>query len=357
LVQSISSLDRAARLIPDAPSAHAALDGPDAPDYTYGLSKIRVPELRAKDPARDGRGIRVGIIDTGIDPNHPALVGKAILFKNFVGGQGPAPTSRQDSPQDSSPSAAASAAFDDQGHGTHVAGTIAGSNSPDQAFGVAPGAQLIIGKAFGASGEFSVKGLLASMQWMADPDGDPATDDAPHLVSNSWTADIDPKNESPSDDPLCAAVDTWVKLGIIPVFAIGNDGPKGESIGIPAACPGTVAVGASDDRDEVPQFSSRGPARWKSSVAQKPDIVAPGQDIVSAAAGGGTTAKSGTSMAAPHVAGALALLLQGLARQDDARVEQALIQGADKLGQPAWNADSGNGRIDLVRSLELLGNK
>jgi subtilisin family serine protease len=336
LVASVQMLGRTVRLIDDQPGEFRAPAG----NFAYGLEKIRIPELRAQDPARDGHGVRVGILDTGIDPSHPALAGRVALFKDFIANQ--------------------MTPYDDHGHGTHVAGTIAGSIAQglfsSEFIGVAPGAQLVIGKVFSQSGSFDDKTLLLGMQWMANPDGNFA--DAPQVVSNSWVVEADPQDENPGDDPFCAAVESWVQLGIIPVFAAGNAGPNRHTVGIPAACPAALAVAATDEQDHIFDLSSRGPAQWKTVSVDKPNVSAPGVDIDSAGLNGGIAVKSGTSMAAPHVAGALALLLQGRSRLDSAKAIQALLEGAAPLSSGAMNSTVdpafGVGRIDVVHSVELM---
>lgn len=330
LVYQIVPLTAGARIIPGVPSLRETKKS----SFTYGLEKIRLPEVIAKDASRDGRGIRVGILDTGIDANHPALQGKVLAFRDFIG--------RGTSP------------YDDHGHGTHVAGTIAGSPVNGETIGVAPGASLIVGKVFSEYGGSDSKQLLSSMQWIADPDGNPATNDGAQVVSNSWTADDEFKNGDPADQPFCQAVDNWVRLGIVPIFAAGNDGPNRGSVGMPGACPNAIAVGATDSADSIASFSSRGPGIWKTQMTNKPDIVAPGVDVESAQPGGGLVSKSGTSMAAPHVAGAVALLLQHLNGNPVQRVGFALNQGAIDLGAPGFDLTYGFGRMDLVRSIELI---
>lgn len=331
-VEAIRTLSRRAHLVPARSSFALPLNA----DYTYGLEKIGVPVLRSSNPNLDGRGVRVGILDTGADGTHPSLAGKIIYFKDFISNQN-------------------SAAYDDEGHGTHVAGTIAGSTVSNEEVGVAPGAQLVIGKVFDKAGNSTDQGLLEGMQWMADPDGSGSSSGAPLIVSNSWTVDDDaPKNGVPSQDPMCIATDTWRKLGIIPVFAAGNDGPEASTVDIPAACPSALAVAATDDQDRIADFSSRGPANWQSGNLNKPDIAAPGVDVDSLAPGGGTAMKSGTSMATPHVVGSLALLLQGRSRQDEEKAIQALLQGADVLTSDSPSFDFGAGRVNLVKSLQLM---
>jgi subtilisin family serine protease len=304
-------------------------------DYTYGLKNLKVPELRKKYPNIDGTGIRVGILDSGIDPNHPDLRGKTVLFKDFTPAKKTTPS-------------------DEFQHGTHVAGTIAGGAASGTAIGVAPHVQLVIGKIFDGNGSSETEEILAAMQWIADPDGNPNTNDFPSIVSNSW-GDNDPyNNHDPQDDAFCKIVDSWVKLGIIPVFAAGNTGPKPGTVGIPAGCPQAFAVGATDQNDRSPWFSSAGPAIWKSAQLVKPDIAAAGLDVLSAQPGGGFQEMTGTSMATPHISGSLALLLQARPSMSVEDATRVLIAGAQDLGNTGKDMDFGWGRPDLLKSLDIL---
>ena len=144
------------------------------------------------------------------------------------------------------------------------------------AIGVAPGASLIVAKAFGRYGGSDDKDLLAALQWIADPDGNPATADGAKVVSCSWN--VDPVGGTPSstDDPFCQALENLRRFGIVPVFSAGNDGPGSGSIKPPGACPAAFTVGATDDVDRLADFSSRGPSHWRDVELIKPDVVAPG---------------------------------------------------------------------------------
>lgn len=299
--------------------------------FTYGLQKMRIPELRQKISTADGRGIRVGILDTGIDPTHPDLKGKTILFKDFV--------EEQKSP------------YDDHGHGTHVAGTIAGGSASGTSIGVAPAVQLIVGKIFDEEGSADEMVIMNGLQWMADPDGNPSTPDAPMLVSNSWGGGV--PGGDPADSAECRAMDSWVKLSMLPIFAAGNHGPRASSVSLPAGCPSAVAVGATDENDVIAKFSSRGPVVWSTGTLMKPLISAPGVAVLSSTLGGRYGRMSGTSMATPHVAGVAALIYQA---RPNARVEDVakmMMAGAVDLGAPGQDPAYGFGRVDVMRTLEI----
>lgn len=308
---------------------------PPAAPFTYGLQKMMIPELRTKYPTLDGTGVRVGILDTGIDASHPDLVGKVTVFKDFTADKSVKP-------------------YDDHGHGTHVAGTIAGGATSGVSIGIAPKVQLVIGKIFDSNGSAADEDIMLAMQWMADPDGNPDTADFPQIISNSW-GDSGPFNDkNPEDEPFCRIVDSWVKLGIMPVFAAGNEGPGESTVGTPGGCPAAFAVAATDQNDKAAFFSSRGPAKWKSGPLAKPDIAAPGVGILSAKPDGGYQTMSGTSMATPHISGAFAILLQANPQLTVDAAAKALIAGATDLGTQGPDMTFGWGRADVVKTVDLI---
>lgn len=313
-----------------APLAGAAIE---PRSFTYGLEKIGAAALRKVNPNLLGEGIRVGVLDTGIKESHPDLKGRLKVYRNFS----PA--------NDTSPA-------DGFGHGTHVAGTIAGGHTSGLAIGVAPKADLIVGRIFDGSGNSDREMILKAMQWMADPDGDPKTPDFAQIVNSSWSDDEPFADRDPKDEPFCQIIDEWVRIGMIPVFSAGNTGPREGTINIPAGCPNAFAVGATERNDRSPVFSSTGPAVWKSIKIMKPEVSAPGMNIKSAYIYGGYTEYSGTSMSAPHVSGAFALLLQAHPGKSVSEYIQMMIRGAKDLGDPGQDALFGHGRIDLVESLK-----
>ena len=322
-------LDRELNWLPSAmsasaPSAPRAMDSAATEAENYGLEKVRAPEAWERFDAR-GEGIRVGHIDTGVDANHPALAGKVIAFKDFING-------KADS-------------YDDQGHGTHSAGSIVANG-----VGVAPAAKLIVAKSLNQHGSGSLSSLMEAMQWMLDPDGDPSTDDQPHLVSNSWGADRAALGDS--DEVFRDVVVAWREAGIVPVFASGNAGYGTQSV--PGGYPESFAVGATDANDEVASFSTGGPGTWDGVTSVKPDVSAPGVAIVSTMPGGGYEPMNGTSMACPHVAGVVALVME---KNPDLPVDgiiQAMQASSIDLGEPGRDGRFGEGRVDAVRVLELI---
>lgn len=279
------------------------------PANMWGLTKIGIPKIRTEFPTLDGSGVRVGILDTGIQSKHAELPG-TVVFKDFVNNL-PRP-------------------YDDQGHGTHVSGTIAGKQ-----VGIAPKASLLMGKIFGAGGSGSDSTILRAMQWIFDPDANPETNDFPQLVSNSWGGDLDPAATTydlADFTPYHIALQAWIYGGIIPVFAAGNSGANPN--GFPGGLPEALAVGALDLNGDVAEFSSRGPNLWKIGEVVlsflKPDISAPGVKITSAYPGNKFATMAGTSMATPHVAGTIALMLQANPKLKYAAIKDILMKSAER---------------------------
>lgn len=275
-----------------------------------------------------GEGVVVANIDTGVDYRHPQLRSSYRgYYMKGDGGSGDSTSSvataatateQGRSPPTDSPSVVAdheynwfdpsgqlAEATDVHGHGTHTMGTMVG-----RTVGVAPGARWIAAQ--GCDQEScSQERLLASAQWVMCPtDGrgsKPRCDLGADIVNNSWGGAI---TDEESMTWFSGAVAAWLAADMIPIFAQGNSGPACATAGTPGDLADVIAVGAIDAIGSLTVFSSRGPGGAKLGHARwKPDYVAPGQAVVSCASGGGLIAMSGTSMAAPHVAGVAALLL------------------------------------------------
>lgn len=295
----------------------------------WGLDAIRAPQAW-RETGTAGAGVRVGVIDTGVDARHPALDGKVVGWRDIVAGR-PAP-------------------YDDHGHGTHTAGSVAGG-SESAPLGVAPAAKLLAVKAIPQNGVGAGSDIMAAAEWLADPDANPATSDFPGVISNSW-GEVGDANDA-WFRPLLRR---WRSLGIVPVFAAGNTGPRAGSLGSPSGYPESLSVGAIDRNRSIAPFSSRGPIAWQNRDGQgpapglvsKPDLAAPGVDVVSAAPGGGYRASSGTSMAAPHVAGVAALVRSANASLSGAEVERILRSTAADIAAPGRDNESGEGVVDAL---------
>lgn len=296
-----------------------------------------------------GNGVIVGNLDTGVDITHPALQGKWLgYWFDGVNGQ-PNP-------------------YDDHGHGTHTMGIMVGGDGPgpfQNDIGVAPGANFVAAKGFSSSGSGETSWILACYEFFASLRVDSGVD--VRVVSNSWGS-CDQTNLT-----FWNATENWRELGIFPVFAIGNapncgysePPPYGSAI-TPGNFPIVIGVGATTSADEIASFSLRGPAPdqnpWNDTQYWlrpdwnliKPDISAPGQNIRSSVPGGGYESWSGTSMATPHVAGVLALMLE---RAPSLTFEQAyniILDNAHHVpsGEPYPNNIYGWGRIDALASVE-----
>ena len=270
--------------------------------------------------AERGKGITIAIIDTGIDYTHPALGGgfgaefKVIGGWDFVN-------------DDADP-------IDDHGHGTHVAG-IAAANGAELA-GVAPDAKLLAYKVLNFIGTGETSDVIAAIERAVDPNNDGDTSDRANVINLSLGTD-----GGTADSPSARAVDAAVAAGSVVVIAAGNSG-RVASVGTPGASRMAITVGALETDDKVTFFSSRGPT--PGLLTFKPDVMAPGYSVVSAKRGGGTVALSGTSMAAPHVAGVAALLLETRPEWTPADVKSALIVGARPVQGDGFLR--GAGRVD-----------
>ncbi|MEA2235939.1 MAG: minor extracellular serine protease Vpr [Thermoanaerobaculia bacterium] len=270
-----------------------------------------------------GRGVTVAIIDTGIDYMHPALGGgfgagfKVIGGWDFVN-------------NDADP-------FDDAGHGTHVAGIVAGDSATIT--GVAPDASLIAYKVLGANGSGSDSNVMAAVERAADPNGDGNTSDHADIANLSLGGGGNP------DDPLSVAVDNATAAGVTFAIAAGNNAAF-HSIASPGTARSAITVGATDVNDAITSFSSRGPNT--KNMAIKPDVVAPGLSILSSYPGNRYASLSGTSMATPHVAGAAALLKSLHHDWTPAQIKLALMNNAALLHDEIMAG--GEGRIDVYAS-------
>ncbi|MFB4273172.1 S8 family serine peptidase [Nonomuraea sp. GTA35] len=282
----------------------------------------------------DGKGVKVAVIDTGVDAAHPDLAGKIVSSRNFV-------------PEGEPGGGAPDDVTDGHGHGTHVASTIAGSGAASEGRhkGVAPGAELAIAKALDDEGSGPTSSIIEAMEWAA------ATEDATIVSMSLGGAWSDGK------DPLSQAVnDLTEEHGTLFVIAAGNDGPSPGTVSSPGAADAALTVGAVDAQDQIAEFSGRGP-RW-GDKAIKPEITAPGVGIVAARAAGTSmgspvddryTAASGTSMATPHVAAAAAILAQQHPDWTPERLKNTLIGSTAPVAGTVF--EYGSGRLDVARAV------
>jgi subtilisin family serine protease len=241
------------------------------------IARLRVDRVWSELKTR-GEGVTVAVLDTGVDYNHPALAGKVVKGFDWI-------------THDEDP-------IDEHGHGTHVAGIIAGDT--DDVRGVAPAATIVAHRVLDQYGRGPSSGIIAAIEAVFDPNYDGDFSDRVDIINLSLGGYGD------ADSPISLAVDNAVRAGVVVMLAAGNT-PGGQSIGAPAAARLGITVGNAGEDDTLHFTSSAGPAF--PDLAMKPEIVAPGEFIRSAKLGGGTLVASGTSMAAPHAAGVAALLL------------------------------------------------
>jgi subtilisin family serine protease len=290
------------------------------PGLQPGVAAVHAPELWSARGTR-GAGVTVAIIDTGIDYHHSALGGgfgpafKVIGGYDFVN-------------KDADP-------MDDHGHGTHVAGIVAGNST--ELLGVAPDAKLIAFKVLNRDGYGSTSDIIAAIERCVDPNGDGDFSDRVDVANMSLGGFGNP------DDPLSRAVDAAVQAGVVFAVAAGNMGAA-QTILSPGAAEHAVTVGAIDSTGAIAFFSSRGPNALHYS--SKPDVVAPGVNVLSAKMGGGVFEQSGTSMATPHVAGVAALLRAVHHDWSAEQVKSALMSTAQ--GPDLGVMVSGAGRVDAL---------
>ncbi|MFC0504914.1 S8 family peptidase [Micromonospora costi] len=289
-----------------------------------------VPQIGAPvawDRGYDGTGVTVAVLDTGIDPNHPDVAGKIVEEVDFSGN--------------------ANGVRDGHGHGTHVAATILGTGAASNGLrkGVAPGAQLRVGKICNDGGSCELDAIIAGMEWAANSGA--------KVVNMSIGG-----GATDGTDPMSEALNQLSRdTGTLFVVAAGNSGPSSGTVGAPGAADEALTVAAVDKEDQMADFSSRGPRIGDG--AAKPDIAAPGVDIVAARAAGtsmGTavdeyyTSASGTSMATPHVAGAATIIAQQHPELTGQQIKALLMGTATDLGHDIYA--QGVGRVNVATAVD-----
>ncbi|MEW6084715.1 MAG: S8 family serine peptidase [Chloroflexota bacterium] len=344
------------RLRPVPQDGYPAIGGGDfvPSDVGWNVQMIGADKVWEEFDAR-GEGIVIGHSDTGVDVNHPAL-------KESYRGNPKGDDYNWFDPWNGKPSP-----YDSGGHGTHTLGTILGQDG----IGVAPEAtwfacaNLVRNLANPALYLDCMQFMLAPFPQGGDPlvDGDPTL--AADVLNNSWGC---PEIEGCDPNALLPAVDNLRAAGIFVVVSTGNEGPNCSTVTAPPALyDSAFSVGAIDQFGNIAPFSSRGPVTVDDSGRMKPDIVAPGVDIFSALPGGTYGATSGTSMAGPHIAGAVALLWSADPSLigDIERTEQILIETAQPYAGDTSigcfdgevpNAAYGYGILDVYAAVkEALG--
>jgi serine protease AprX len=290
---------------------------PDMPVHAWldeAVPGIAAPQVW--DAGFTGAGVKVAILDTGLDAAHPDFEGRLSGWRDFV-----------------TPSASdADQPRDPNGHGTHVAGIAAGSGAASNGRyrGVAPEAELIIGRVLDAAGGGRTSTVMAAIEW--------AIDAGAQVINISLGG---PPYPADGDDALSLLCNAAVDEGAVVCVAAGNMGPAGHTVGSPGAAHRVITVGASDERNgalRVAPFSSRGPT---GDGRSKPDLIFPGVAIAAPRASGTRlgatigeryTALRGTSQATPMACGTAALLLQANPRLRPDQVKERMLEGARELG-------------------------
>ncbi|MCX5316530.1 S8 family serine peptidase [Streptomyces sp. NBC_00154] len=333
---SLTGAGRAFTGARSAGSAPAALAGGVAKVWLDGKVKATLSDTTAQIGAPEvwaggdtGQSVDVAVLDTGIDAAHPDFAGRIVATESFVPGQD---------------------VTDRQGHGTHVASTVAGTGaaSGGKEKGVAPGAGLHIGKVLDNDGSGQDSWILAGMEWAA-------RDQHAKVVSMSLGG-------GPTDgtDPLSQAVNRLSEeTGTLFVIAAGNSGPEAYSVSAPGAADAALTVGAVNGPgkgvDQLASFSSRGPRVGDNAI--KPDLTAPGVNVLAArsqyaAEGEGAyQTMSGTSMATPHVAGAAALLAAKHPDWTGQQLKDALVSTTAST-QRFSPFEAGSGRLDIAAAVK-----
>jgi len=320
--QALASAPGVERVWLDGRFKAAAVQG-DSDKVSDNVTRIGAPT--AWNAGYDGKGVKVAVLDTGIDTTHPDLASVVTESKDFSG----------------------TGSTDDRvGHGTHVAATVAGSGARSDGLykGVAPGARLLNAKVLNDDGEGTDSSVIAGLEWAAAQGAE---------VANLSLGQTD----APGADPVETAVNALSEsTGMLTVAAAGNEGPGAGTVGSPGAAESALTVGAVDGEDRIAEFSSVGPT---ADSALKPDLTAPGVDIVAAKAANGVlgdpaadgyVSMSGTSMATPHAAGAAAILAQRHPDWTGARIKQALTASTTPTAG-LTGYQQGTGRLDVARAL------
>ncbi|MGW6459437.1 S8 family peptidase [Streptomyces sp. NPDC055078] len=303
------------------------LDGIRQASLDKSAAQIGAPKVWTR--GIEGQGVKIAVLDTGIDATHPDLKSQVVGAKNFT----PSPDTK-----------------DRDGHGTHVASIAAGTGakSGGKYKGIAPKAKLLNGKVLDDGGSGDDSGIIAGIDW--------AVAQGAQVINLSLGG-----ADTPEIDPLEAHVNkVTAEKGVLFAIAAGNSGPGAGSVDSPGSADAALTVGAVDDKDKLADFSSIGPRTGDGAV--KPDVTAPGVNTTAAAADGSTLAGevgqnppgymsiSGTSMATPHVAGAAALLKQQHPGWKPAELKSALVASAK--GGPYSAYQQGSGRIAVDKAVD-----
>jgi serine protease AprX len=331
------------KLISEEAVERVWLDGTVKAILDYAEPAVKAPAIW--NTGITGKGIGVAVIDTGIYP-HPDLEGRIIGFKDFVGTK--------------------TAPYDDNGHGTHVAGDIASNGSQSNSLykGTAPEANLIGVKVLNSIGSGTFSAVIQGIQWCIENKERLGIQVINMSLGSTAT-------QSYKDDPVCMAVEKAWNSGIVVCIAAGNEGPQNNTIASPGIDPYVITVGAIDDKNStnfadfsIASFSSRGPTI---DNIVKPDLLCPGTNIISLRSPNSTIDKqyknarvgshyislSGTSMATPVCSGLVALMLEAKNTLVPDDVKKALMNKG-RLLPGLTNNDQGSGLADIEESIKIF---
>ncbi len=304
---------------------------PTAPSY-WNLPATGVEQVWAT--GNTGQNTVVASLDTGVDASHPDL------GPRWRGGANSwfDPHGQHATPADSN------------GHGTQVMGLMVGGSALGYQIGMAPDAQWIAAKIFDDANQSSLSDIHLAYQWVLDPDGDPATDDAPDVVNNSWALETTINQCNQEFQPDLALLR---EAEIAVAFSAGNYGPNADTSVSPANDPSVVSVGAVDSQLNVDVQSSRGAGACDGGIY--PRLVAPGAGVL-------TTDRvpnyynvvTGTSFAVAHLSGAMAVLKSAFPTATVSQIETALVETATDLGSAGPDDSYGNGMINVAAAYDWL---
>ena len=318
-------------VVPASVTTQAAATVPE-----WNINAIHAPDLWLT--GQTGAGVVIANMDTGVDAEHPDLAGKW---------RGGANSWYDPNGQHATP-------YDASGHGTQTMGLMVGGAAGGTAIGVAPDATWIAAKIFNDAGTATLSNIHLAFQWLMDPDGNAATIDAPDIVNASWSLNTGPIGSCNLE--FANDITALKTSGMGVLFSAGNEGPADATSDSPANNPGNYSIGATDSVNTIASFSSRGPSGCDGTLF--PQLVAPGVNVTTSDLSFGGLPSyaivSGTSFAAPHAAGAMALLAAAFRSASVADMELALTQGALDLGTAGPDNSYGNGLANAANAFGLL---
>jgi subtilisin family serine protease len=336
-------------------------DTPTPTSIEWGVLKVQAEQVWAL--GYRGEGIVIGGQDTGYEWNHPALIDH---YRGWDGVSANHDYNWHDAIHSGGGSCGADSPVpcDDHDHGTHTMGTMVGDDGGSNQIGMSPASKWIgcrnMNQGNGTPATYS-----ECFQWFVAPTdvagNNPDPSKAPHVINNSWTC---PPSEGCSHDTLKTVVENTRAAGIVVVVSAGNAGNSCSSVSTPPAIyEASLSVGATDSSDNIASFSSRGPVTVDGSNRLKPEVSAPGVSVRSSVRGGGYAFFSGTSMAGPHVAGQIGLLLDArpdlIGQVDDIETIVKMTATPRTSSQDCGGFDGGEipnpvygyGRIDALEAV------